>query len=385
MSITTMVTVQHITTDAIIPSVVKLIKKQTTKKIIKTREELKEHLFASNFAAPKKTLILNGEWICANTPCQIIKGNDCLTESVQTVEPIKSLNIVIKPFNKKREYDISKDVFDANFYALERAQLDESGIHFVEARGYPNDRIMLNEFLVEPFNSISAELKKHFTNDKNFLTLLEKAHQDAYTSKGNTFCINMKEYETFIGQKESGSSILTRVGDPIFNRASRHSVPVLSSFTRKDFEISASFPAPIGIKMEDFALPSEQNNIYIQLLTQAFSCVNAPQCPVHILEQLGITIEPESHKCDWCGEKIDVGELNQTYCSKEHSLNFCHRDPKLGTRPNNVYIGHCGCNREQGGYSEEERVAQIIRLSKTNDKYREMLLCSLTIKNDEDL
>ena len=81
--------------------------------------------------------------------------------------------------------------------------------------------------------------------------------------------------------------------------------------------------------------------------------------------------------CLWCGEVMDISELNQEYCSKEHSINFCHRIPELGTKKGNVYIGHCSCNREQGGYSEEQRIQQIIRLAKHNPSYIEKILQEL--------
>jgi hypothetical protein len=74
---------------------------------------------------------------------------------------------------------------------------------------------------------------------------------------------------------------------------------------------------------------------------------------------------------------MDISELNQVYCSKEHSINFCHRNPVIGTKKGNVYIGHCSCNREQGGYSEQQRVEQIIRLAKSNPIYREIIMSSL--------
>ena len=76
---------------------------------------------------------------------------------------------------------------------------------------------------------------------------------------------------------------------------------------------------------------------------------------------------------------MDISELNQEYCSKEHSINLCHRDTVIGTKKGNVYFGHCSCNREQGGYSELQRVEQIIRLAKNNPDsgYSEIIMSSL--------
>ena len=74
---------------------------------------------------------------------------------------------------------------------------------------------------------------------------------------------------------------------------------------------------------------------------------------------------------------VDINNLKQEYCSIEHTINFCHKDPAIGTKLNNVYIGHCVCNREQGGYSEIERVKQIIRLCKNNDNYKKLFLSEI--------
>ena len=327
--------------------IIKKISKEPKKKLEQIINE------TTQFVAPKKTMIVNGEWVCNSVPCTVISRND--TE------------IIIKPFNKARNYNINIDVFNKYFESLNR---DES---FVYVKGYPDGKINIKEFGISPI-SIN-ELCKHFDKNPSFVQLLEKAYQDSYVGKGNTFCINMQKYKDFISN--NNSSKLERIGDAIFNRTSRHTFPIPSTFTRDEFENCESFPAPIGIRAEDFAFPSEQNDILKELLTQIFNCVNAPECPESFKNKLGISIIPNSHMCEWCGSLMDILELNQTYCSKEHSVNFCHRDPVIGTKKGNVYIGHCSCNREQGGYSEEQRIQQLIRLAKYNPKYRNLILDAL--------
>jgi hypothetical protein len=254
-----------------------------------------------------------------------------------------------------------------NFYELES---DET---FVYVSSYPYGRVPLVEFDIKPF--CTKNLQKHFEGNQSFLTLLKKIIQDSYCAKGNHFCITMKEYDDYqMGQK---TGKLERVGDAIFNRAPRHTVPIPRTYTREEFEQNPSFPAPIGVRAEDFAFPSEQNEIFTELLTQIFNCNNAPECPEAIRAQYGLDIHPNSHMCEWCGDVMDIVYLNQEYCSKEHSVNFCHRDPFLGTKKGNVYIGHCSCNREQGGYSEEQRIQQIIRLAKYNSAYKDIILNAL--------
>lgn len=307
----------------------------------------------TKFVAPIKTIIVNNEWLCQSVPCFIMEQDD--------------LNVRLKAFNKARDCSVSASIFNDNFMQLNRDN------EYVYTDAYPNGKISISEFSYTPI-SIN-DLCKHYESNPDFVGLLEKAYQDSYVGKGNTFCINIKKYNEYMDKNEA--SKLERVGDPIFNRCSRHSPPIPSTFTREDFEKSPSFPAPIGIRAEDFTLPSEQNEILKEMLTQIFNCVNAPECPKELQEKIGIQITPNSHMCEWCGQKMDIVELNQAYCSKEHSINFCHRDPVIGTKKGNVYIGHCSCNREQGGYSEIQRVEQIIRLAKYNTVYRDLILKQL--------
>ena len=300
------------------------------------------------FYQPVKTFPIGNEWICDGVPCRMM-GSDSDT-------------VTIHPFNGSKK-KISKELFESEFVEC------VSDGTFVYADRYPEGRVLISEFDVKPISIIP--LKKAFKDHACF-PLIEKAEQDAYHAKGNNFCIKLADYRAF-QEKTVGSTVaqakpssLERVGDPIFNRQRRHCPPVPASWTRSDFEGCPSFPAPIGIRAEDFAFPSEQNAILRELLTQVFSCANAPDLPPELQTHYGITVNKNTHKCDWCGEIIDIAGLNQSYCATVHSVNFCHRDPKIGTKLGNVYIGHCSCNREQGGYSETERVDQILRLAKAN-------------------
>jgi hypothetical protein len=305
------------------------------------------------FVALSSSKVSNGDWCCAKVPYKIM-SND-------------GVNSTLLPFNKTKPIIFSNENIKKNFYDL------ESNETCVYAPNYPNGIIAVSEFNIKPI-SIKT-IKRHFKNNKNILKMVEKAEQDAFHSKGNNFCIKIDAYNKY--KNDNKTSKLERIGDPVFNRSTRHSPPISKTFTRKDFENSSSYPAPIGIREEDFALPSEQNEILIELLNQIFSCKNAPECPEKIKIELGLSINIDSHGCLWCGQVMDILELNQEYCLKEHSINFCHRIPELGTKKGNVYIGHCSCNREQGGYSEEDRINQIIRLAKNNSSYRAKILQEL--------
>ena len=308
----------------------------------------------SKFVAPIKTTPRGITWQCANVPCKV-ESND-------------GVNIKLLPFNGKA-FTILNENFVSEFYHLD---CDEVYVYAPNST-YPDGKIAISEFYIKSLSI--KKLKKHFENKKNMLDAIEKAEQDAYHSKGNQFCATIDKYNKY--KADPKTSKLERVGDPIFNRSVRHSPPISKTFTREDFENSPSYPAPIGVREEDFAWPSEQNEILIELINQIFSCENAPVCPEEIISELGLDIKPGSHMCLWCGTVMDISIMNQDYCSKEHSVNFCHRIPELGTKKGNVYIGHCSCNREQGGYSEAERIDQIIRLAKYNPAYREKILKEL--------
>jgi hypothetical protein len=304
------------------------------------------------FIAPTKTITYKKNWICQGVPCK--------------VETIEIDYTYISPFNVQSTLKIPNEIIENEFITLEN---DETNVY---TEIYPTGKIPISEFTV---NRISInKLELHF-KDTEYSDIIGKCKQDSYHSKGNNSCITVERYNQYNTNKST--SKLERIGDPVFNRSVRHSPPISKTFSREDFEQSPSYPAPIGIRESDFALPSEQNEILIELLNQFFNCKNAPECPEEIKNELGLTINQNSHLCLWCGELIDISDLNQTYCSKEHSINFCHRIPELGTKKGNVYLGHCNCNREQGGYSEEERVNQIIRLAKSNPSYREKILQEL--------
>ena len=306
----------------------------------------------SKFVAPIRTTPQGDVWRCAHVPFKV-ESND-------------GVNIKLLPFNGSSVINISNENYETEFYHLES---DET---YVYTPKYPNGKLAVSEFDIK---RISITKLKDYFKGKNILNAIKKADKDSFYAKGNQFCATFDKYNKY--KSGTKTSKLERIGDPIFNRSVRHSPPISKTFTREDFEKSYSYPAPIGIREEDFALPSEQNKILIELLNQIFSCKNAPECPEEIKSEIGLTIKKNSHMCLWCGEIMDISELNQEYCSQEHSINFCHRIPEIGTKIGNVYIGHCSCNREQGGYSEEQRVEQIIRLAKYNSYYREKILQSL--------
>lgn len=305
------------------------------------------------FVMSNKTFIINSEWICENTPCKVLS--------------ITNDEVCLRPFNKSGRYTINNQIYNKLFTTLEN---DEEYIYI---RCFPDGKIPIAEFDIKKINkkSVQKHFKEH-ADSKSILKIIDKIFQDAYTSKGSTFCITLNKYIEYL--QNPTKTKLQRIGDPIFNRSQRNTTPISKTFTQQDFENSDSFPAPIGIREEDFAYPSEQNKIVKELLQQFFNSENAPVCPDELKKFLNIEIIHNSHKCYWCGKIMNFTEINQLYCSKQHSINFCHRIPMIGTKPNNVYLGCGDCNRQQGGYSENERIEQVARLVKNNKEHLEYLL-----------
>ena len=292
---------------------------------------------------------MSSYYICTRT---FPIGKVWICQGVPTVVVHTSSGVQITPFNQKSVSKISNADFEANF--TQTIVVDGA----VKAPAYPGGWIPLSEFSVKPYSK--HMVLNYFKENMTMTTLVNKMYQDAYASKGCTKAATIRVYTETRASNSVDIFKLSRVGDPVFNRASRHTPPIKMDYD--EFLKTPGFPAPVGITPEDFALPSQQNQVFVSLMEQLFSCIGVPDCPPKLAAQLGLNPQKETHMCRWCHEVVDVTSVNQSYCSKDHSINFCHDVPSMGTVSGNVYIGHCSCNREQGGYSPEERIFQIKRL-----------------------
>ena len=89
-----------------------------------------------------------------------------------------------------------------------------------------------------------------------------------------------------------------------------------------------------------------------------------PETKQKLLDFLKIdnSICVEIHRCKWSGKEIDANDYSSEYSSKNNFIEICHRDPNDRFLARNMYWGFGESNRQQGGYSEEERVEQVARL-----------------------
>jgi len=289
---------------------------------------------------PIKTLVVcNKEWLTVHTPCKVLD--------------IRTNSIILKPFTKTSSIELELETFKKKFV--------KTTISDGELLTTCGMKIPISEFDV---NKIKInKLKSHFDKQSNIYKLIEKINMDAFNSKGSFKCMTVREFLNFNYDESRG---LKQCGDPILNRAPRHTLPP-TPHEMENFRDSISFPAPLGIRESDFALPSEQNRILVELLGQLFSCAGAPPLPLDIKDEMGIEVNPCSHVCRWCGEVVDISNLNQRYCEKEHSINLCHDVPETGTTHKNLYLGHCSCNRTQSGYSKDFWLKDVVPKILLND------------------
>ena len=188
--------------------------------------------------------------------------------------------------------------------------------------------------------------------------MLDKCHMDAYMSAGNTKNCSIPKYDTLMAAPAAAT---LESFAPQCNRRARNSAVISANF---DAALFQEDPAPIGIDSHEFATKAEQNAIYKVLVYQLFGFQGAPPMTDALQTLLGLAEKPVAgtHICKYCCKPMELEKVSQAYKAKEHYLNLCHDDPKRGTRADNLYWGHTPCNREQGGCSTFERVAQGLKL-----------------------
>ena len=191
-------------------------------------------------------------------------------------------------------------------------------------------------------------LTKSASCDVKLRKILDDKLSQLVSSQGASGTLKISEYEKFHnGGLEEGHK-QKRIGSPLFNRNLRWCPPI--EITYEEFEKSASYPAPLGIRAKDFCLPSELYATIIELLTQIYNMKNIDK------EIFTIELEKRSdHICKYCGECLDADEYTSAYKSVTNYMEICHRDPNDRFLPRNMYWGHGECNRRQGGYSEGQR------------------------------
>jgi hypothetical protein len=284
----------------------------------------------------------NEEYICIqNTPCKIIK--------------LQNNMIYMNCFASKR-------IFCINIYKFyKQFKLIELKDNFIELESYPV-KIHETEFekRFELYN-IEENLKKILKNneisDKTKLIFKDKLIQVFYSQGADYITINdIKEYN-------NGKIKLSKhkkFGCMYFNRNFRWAPPI--DITYDEFKKTKSYPAPIGIRNKDFALPSELIETFKKLVNNIVNMNNFPQNEFYILKNNFKFIYLHEYACEYCCKKLNYDEYTSEYKSAHNFMEICHKNPNDNFNKNNIYFGHGECNRRQGGYTEQERIIDGLNL-----------------------
>jgi hypothetical protein len=298
---------------------------------------------------------------------------------VNLVTAVPDENTVqLSGFSSARKYTVSTEYFNQWFF---KAHMNDEG----RITNNPNPKLNFN---INEFNEITRVnmLKRKINNmplSTTLKTILSDKHHQLYVSQGCPHTITFSEYSAYSSQQSS----IRRPGDAIFNRNSRFAPPISSSFTREEFESTSGFPAPLGIRDKDFILPSMLLKTVIKLVWEIANWENVLPLDREIIKNTLVEFpefnfyEQHHYKCHWCNCRLDVNKYSSNYSSCDNYAEICHRDPNQAFTHSNMYWGHGECNRRQGGYSEQERIEDAIRLLESNPEYRERHSKRITIIN----
>jgi len=232
---------------------------------------------------------------------------------------------------------------------------------------YPEGKILESEFISR---EKVKELKKNLetcvknSDDEVIKDILGDKFWQLFVSQGSPY-IGINKYNEYKNGKIKLNP-LSHFGSSIFNRNSRWVPPI--DITYEEFKKSPSYPAPLGIRPKDFCLPSELIKTIKELIKQIMAFDNIDSM---CLETILPRENDKKHKCLWCGDIINAHDYTSVYGSKDNFIEICHRDPNQRFLETNMYWGHGECNRRQGGYSEEERIEDALRLLRNNPDYAE--------------
>ena len=331
-----------------------------------------------DYIVSKKTLALHKktnsgtskqlEWISADTP--------------SIVKEVNSENILIDNFCKSHTTQHIVPIEELTYFT--KCETNESG-HILGLKWYPGESIHETEFDkrkdVRDFEKDLKETIKELPESDMVRILLRDKLAQIRASQGAAF---MKIPNTLkLIPEEVRKEKTKRYDFMIYNRNTRWSPPISESYSYEEYEKSINFIRPIGIRSKDFCLPSELVDTYKVMIKQIICFKNVdPETKKKLMDFLKIDSSNcvEVHKCKWSGKEIDVDEYSSTYSSKDNFIEICHRDPNDRFLARNMYWGFGESNRQQGGYSEENRVKQIAKLCKYNPEMMELLRKELNVQ-----
>lgn len=320
-------------------------KKENIEVYIAEKTEIHNYNTINGCSKKKEYLQIQG------APCIVIKSDDKTT----TLNSFTSEVV--------RNFTVTNEYLEKNF---KKIIPDSDG--FLKPDAYPF-KFHISEFEkrneVKELKKLIKKISKSKNVSKFIKNLLNDKSLQLIQSQGSTSCITINNFNKFKNGKIKLSKH-KRFGNEIFNRNSRWSPPI--NITYEEFQDSTSYPAPLGIRPKDFCLPSELIITMQELINQIANFDGIDDKSFNEMKKTLPFIEKKNSFCKYCGEKINILEYSSQYKSNINFIEICHRDPNDRFISKNMYWGHCDCNRRQGGYTENDRIRDGIRLAFLNGK-----------------
>ena len=339
-----------------------------------------------DYIRSEKTLALHYQTKKGN---DISKKSDWITaNSPNIVKEVNSENILIDNFCHKQSTRYIVPIEEQKYFT--KCEVDKDGF-ILGLKWYPEGRILETEFdkrkdVCDFEKELKSTIKKLPESDMVRRILEGESNMKDGKNKGG----KLSQIKAAQGAPcDTISTILKlkpeevrkektkRCDNMIYNRTSRWNPPIPESYKYEEYEKSINFCRPIGIRPKDFCFPSELIDTYKEMIKQIICFKNVdPETKQKLMDFLNIDSCNcvEVHKCKWSGKEIDVDEYSSTYSSKDNFIEICHRDPQDRFLARNMYWGFGESNRQQGGYSEKERVIQTVTLCKANPEMMELLV-----------
>ena len=302
----------------------------------------------------------NPEWVCAGTPSLVIENNGD--------------HMIIQNFCKatKKTHILKSE----DFKFIKKCRIE--GGYICDLEKYPESKINIGEIderiKVEGFISDFKKIIKSLPDDSIIKKLFEDKFSQLNTPQGAP-CETIDKILKYDIEILKNHQTM-RTDNMIFNRCSRWIPPIPDSYSYEKYRNSINFTLPIGTRPKDFCFPSELVGTMKEMIRQAICFKNVdPGIKNKIIKFINLddTMCHEIHRCKWSGEEIDIFNYSSSYSSKDNFIEICHRDPHDRFLSRNMYWGFGESNRQQGGYSEKQRVEQIVKLCKSNPEMMDLL------------
>ena len=267
------------------------------------------------------------QWICQGVDTMVVSWSDSVVK-IQCLDLSKHITLTSEEFN-------------SHFFPIRT--LNNIDRETFETKQIPK-KVIVNLF------SHLKSLPEYSIIKK----IIDKIHQDAYHSPGNTKNMTIPEYREY----QSGNRTQLERFSPIFNRRVRWT------------NISnGKGVIPNGIDEHEHASLSECNLILKSLVLQ-LSMIVADTFHQKVSDKIKSfckDVEARiTNECRYCKVPILLNDLNKQTYGTTVQIHLCHENPHEGTNHKNLYLGHSFCNQKQGSNSILDMMREALCLFKTH-------------------